>query len=542
MRWRKLKAGTRTPQATDGDDDEYVTVPTVLIIDQFEEIITNNPDRWPDRRDFFIQLDAAMQADPQLWVVLTMREDFVAALDPYAGLLEDRLRARFYMERMGEDAALQAVQRPAEVAGKPFTPDAAQRLVDDLRLVRTQGAGDVQTLGQYVEPVQLQVVCYQLWESLAEDDDDRIDLADLERLAGGDNLAEFVDRALGDFYARTLTEVLAAPESPVSEQEARTWVERQLITEAGTRGLVYQGDETTAGLPNPVVLALAARFLLRGETRAGGTWYELVHDRFVDPILANNAAWFPAHQSALQRQAALWRDQGRPAGLLLQDDALDEAEAWAAAHENELERHEKDFLAACREARAVAERAERQNRRIRQLLFVAVIVSMMALAAAGYAGYQTLRAESAVLMPWKQKSRPRPMLPKPRPSVCGPKRRPTLLRPRPSVQRHRRSWPRRRPSVLRPRHGAPTNKGAWPKNRAASAGVRSRANWPIMPFSNWKRSARFAACPDSGSRCHRVDVAKPARQSRRLCGRCRVRSGARNHQCFACHTICACHV
>ena len=71
-----------------------------LIIDQFEEIITAHPGRWHEREGFFRQLNPAMQADPNLWVVLTLREDYVAALDPYAPLLADRLRARFLMEHI----------------------------------------------------------------------------------------------------------------------------------------------------------------------------------------------------------------------------------------------------------------------------------------------------------------------------------------------------------------------------------------------------------------------------------------------------------
>ena len=94
------------------------------------------------------------------------------------------------------------------------------------------------------------------------------------------------------------------------------------------------------------------RFLVRGEARGGDTWIELVHDRFVEPIRASNAAWFPVHLSALQRQAALWDEQGRSSGLLLRDAALAEAEAWAANHPEELGPDEQEFLAACRQAQA----------------------------------------------------------------------------------------------------------------------------------------------------------------------------------------------
>ncbi|MBK6431387.1 hypothetical protein [Candidatus Amarolinea dominans] len=138
-----------------------------LIVDQFEEIITSHPGRWREREAFFRQLDAAMRADPNLWVVLTLREDYVAALDPYAPFVADRLRARFYMERMGVAAALDAIRKPAELAGRPFAEGVAEQLADNLRQVRVPGQ-EATVAGQYVEPVQLQVVCYQLWEGLRE--------------------------------------------------------------------------------------------------------------------------------------------------------------------------------------------------------------------------------------------------------------------------------------------------------------------------------------------------------------------------------------
>ena len=130
---------------------------------------------------------------------------------------------------------------------------------------------------------------------------------------------------------------------------------------------------------------------MRTELRSGGAWVELVHDRFVEPIRANNAAWFPLHLSALQRQAALWDEQGRSSGLLLRDAALAEAEAWAAAHPDELASHEQDFLAACREAQKAAERERRQSRRIRALAVAAGVISILAIIAAGVAWDRTQR-------------------------------------------------------------------------------------------------------------------------------------------------------
>jgi hypothetical protein len=345
----------------------------VLIIDQFEEIFTAHPERWIEREGFFRQLRQAMQDDPYLHVLLAMREDYVAALDPFAPLVIGGFRTRYYMERMGVAAALEAITRPAELSGRPFAADVALRLVDDLRQIRVPG--QVSTVpGQYIEPVQLQVICYQLWENIKQRPPGVIGVSDLAE--AGD-----VDRALTQFYDETLAVALADPAAAgVSERQLRTWFDRELITESGTCNLVRQGESETAGLPNSVVRELQRRFLVRGEARGGDSWIELAHDRFVEPIRASNAAWFPQHLSALQRQAALWDEQGRSSGVLLRDAALAEAEAWAANHPEELGPDEQQFLSACRQAQSAAERERGQSRRIRILTMVAVAISLISIA------------------------------------------------------------------------------------------------------------------------------------------------------------------
>ena len=64
------------------EEDASWVVRRALIIDQFEELFNTHPEAWEKREDFFQQLAQAMQDDPQLWVVLVMREDYIAALEP----------------------------------------------------------------------------------------------------------------------------------------------------------------------------------------------------------------------------------------------------------------------------------------------------------------------------------------------------------------------------------------------------------------------------------------------------------------------------
>lgn len=263
-----------------GDEGEYEPAPYVLIIDQFEEILTTQPGYWSDREDFFRQLNQALTADPYFWLVLTARDDFVAALDPYAHLLPNNLRARFHLQRLDYEAALEAVQKPAELEGRPFAAGVAETLVDNLRQIRMPGRADPQP-GQFVEPVQLQVVCYQLWETLKTRPDGKISQADLP--------LDYIGQALCQFYETIIYKV--ARQTSVSQFTLREWFQTKLITEANTRGTVYRGEKDTGGLRNEAADLLVQLYLLRSEMRAGGTWYELTHDRFIAPILKSNAGW-----------------------------------------------------------------------------------------------------------------------------------------------------------------------------------------------------------------------------------------------------------
>lgn len=512
---------------TEMPDDDAEAVPArVLIIDQFEEIVTAHLARWSEREQFFRQLRRAMKANPLLWVVLTLREDYIAALDPYARLLPGKLRARFHMQRMGYRAAQQAIEQPAQAAGRPFAPGVASTLVDNLRQLQTTAEQTGIQLGQFVEPVQLQVVCYQLWKNLTyrplaeisqlhlrefgqvdtalvdfyeqairqaseqsgvsemalrtwfdrtltagsqpdavvdERANDRAEslapalqsLVDQYLLRGKgeagqtrytlvdqrfypailranwtwwlrqeqstaritqndvDELGD-VDTALAQFYQQAIARVLVQTDE--SEIELRNWFEKQLITEAGTRGTVYQGPEQTGGLANRTVQHLANQFILRAEIRAGGTWYELVHDRFIEPILQANQSW-RARQSDLVQAALGWQEAGHPEDNLYRGQRLKTAltrvsvqnveplvaEFLAASEKLNKELEEKEAFRQREleqtqaQARAAVERAQEQARaakRLRRLVIALALVFLLAIGAAVVAWVQQRRAQT----------------------------------------------------------------------------------------------------------------------------------------------------
>jgi WD40 repeat protein len=375
-----------------------------LIIDQFEELLSTHPEAWEKRDDFFIQLAAAMEADPYLWVVLVMREDYVAALDPYAQHLPGGLRVRYYMQRLGIEAALVAIKSPVENL-RPYAEGVAEKLVDDLCSIKVQkpdGSPDVQP-GQYVEPVQLQVVCYGLWENLPPVGE-QITEKDLESV--GD-----VNQSLGKYYEGRVSGVARAKN--VKERLIREWFEKKLITAGGIRNMVLQEpNHKSGGLDDDVIQALQSD-LVRAEKRGGATWYELTHDRLVEPILERNKVWFEQNLSPLERQAALWNDQNQNESWLLRDQALEEVKLWAKYHEDELTDTEREFLEACqrlqdqlKEKRALerkqletanklAEEQRNSARRARIFNVISGALLVIALIAAGFSLKATKDANAA---------------------------------------------------------------------------------------------------------------------------------------------------
>jgi hypothetical protein len=255
----------------------------VLIFDQFEEIFTTFPDRWRDRQSFFEDLGEELEASPQMRVIIAMREEHIASMDPFASLLPERLRTRFRLERLREAAALDAVRKPLEGTGRSFAPGAAEKLINNLLQVPVKSAArTIDISGEFVEPVQLQIVCKNLWQSLPSE------IAVIEEQFISDY--GDVDKALSSYYNDCLQWV--AESSGIKESVLRTWFETRLITSEGTRGTVYKEVQTTGGLPNRVIDMLENLRLVRPELRGGASWYELTHERFIGPILKSNRTWW----------------------------------------------------------------------------------------------------------------------------------------------------------------------------------------------------------------------------------------------------------
>jgi hypothetical protein len=309
------------------DEQGHLKQPYVIVFDQFEELFTLNPEFWRYRRGFFEQVAEALE-DSFLRVVFAMREDYIAEMDPYESLLPEKLRTRFRLERLRKQSAMAAIMGPLHVepwsqTGRQFAPGVAEKLVENLREIPSRTDQDGRPVkGEFVEPVQLQVVCQAIWNNL-EEGDKQITERHLEQF--GD-----INQALTTFYEGCVRRAVEAAnvsrrpgEPQLFEGTLRAWFDGVLITETGKRSMVFRGEHRTASVPNAAVDELEASHLIRAELREGERWYELSHDRFIQPIKESYKRWLldlPGAEQArlrLEEKAAIWYGAGMGTALLL---------------------------------------------------------------------------------------------------------------------------------------------------------------------------------------------------------------------------------
>jgi WD40 repeat protein len=261
--------------------------PRCIVCDQFEEIFTDEavfalrPASWQKEQEtFFRQVAEAVAEDPLLRVVFVIRKEHLAELDRFADFLPEGLRTRFHLEPLGRKAALSAITLPLRNTRRAFDEGVPEDVVAKLLTMRVDTGGGIKEVeGRFVEPLHLQLVCESLWRDLAPD----------ETLITEEHVRKLgdVDHVLGDLYDDAVRKASASAHMP--EKRLRRQIERQFITPAQTRGLVFVGDTAGGTGFRHAVDELERQHLVRAEWHSGADWYELTHDRLIEPILASNA-------------------------------------------------------------------------------------------------------------------------------------------------------------------------------------------------------------------------------------------------------------
>ncbi len=398
----------------------------LLVVDQFEEIFRFHEagQTQQEAANEFVSLllEAAAQKEVAIFIVLTMRSDFIGECGQFEGLAEMVNRGEFLIPRLTREQYKRVIEGPIKVAGGQISPRLLQRLLNDL--------------GQQADQLpSLQHALMRTWNVWSEKGDSgALDLDDYQRV-GKMSLAL-------SLHADEIFESLASDRQ--REDIARPSFVALTVEESNSRGIrrpqrlgrlcqvlevpadelrpiidAYRQSGVTFLMPSPeveltgqTIIDISHESLMRvwtrlrqwveEETQAAGIYHRLsesadLHERgkaglYRDPELGIALAWREA-----KRPNAAWAERYRPGFATAmqfleasQQASVAEEQAREAARQRELEQARQ--LAEAQQLRL--DQQQRAARRLRMMiagLAVVALIAGVACAAALLANQRAIR-------------------------------------------------------------------------------------------------------------------------------------------------------
>jgi tetratricopeptide (TPR) repeat protein len=355
----------------------------LIVVDQFEELFRFRRTRSRDEGVSFVKLllEAVSQSEVPIYVVITMRSDFIGDCMDYPGLAEALNQSQYLVPRMTRDALRSVIAGPVAVAGASMAPRLVLRLLNDLGTDQDQ------------LPV-LQHALMRTWEhwALRREPDAPIDVHDYEAVG---TLREALSRHAEEAYAETgsergrsvaermfkaLTDTVTDPRGtrrPCSVAELSAIVDaemdeiRRVIEIFRRPGRSFLMPPAAVALDGPVVVDISHESLMRCWTRLIAWADEERLSAAMYMRLSKAAGW---HE---ERSGGLWRDPELELGLRWRQEHHPTA-AWAQRYAEPFERamHFLDRSAEERD-RLVAERRAEKRKQWRQLQWTAAMLAAL---------------------------------------------------------------------------------------------------------------------------------------------------------------------
>ncbi|MCK5136024.1 MAG: hypothetical protein KAR19_09585 [Bacteroidales bacterium] len=115
-----------------------------LVVDQFEELFRSGPTirksgKNPDTSRFVdLLVNAARNEHPGIFVMISIRMDFIDSCSAYRALTEQMNRSKYLLPQMTGEALSKAIMGPIQQSGASVEPGFAEHLLDDLEEAETQ--------------------------------------------------------------------------------------------------------------------------------------------------------------------------------------------------------------------------------------------------------------------------------------------------------------------------------------------------------------------------------------------------------------------
>ncbi len=380
----------------------------LVVVDQFEELFrfarVSGSEQYRYEAAAFVKLllEAARQRERNIYVVLTMRSDFLGDCSIFWGLPEAINEGQYLIPRMTRDQRAEAVTGPVAVCGGHI----AQRLVN--RLLNDTGDNPDML-------PTLQHALLRTWENWAADhaEGEPLDLRHYEAVGTlADALSRHADEAWGelpDERSRQIAERVfkALTEKGEDNREIRRpTVLGELCEQVGATTPevaavveVFRREGRSFLMPPPPVLLDEETLVDISHESLIRNWQRL--KEWVDEESQSAQTYTRLAETAVlheRKQAGLWRDPDLQVALDWREQTRP-APAWAARYYPTFETAMKflDESVKERDAAALAEeeRRRREIRRTRTAAGVFLVLLLLALAALGYAYYKNKEVQAA---------------------------------------------------------------------------------------------------------------------------------------------------
>ncbi|MDH4064496.1 MAG: ATP-binding protein, partial [Acidobacteriota bacterium] len=366
----------------------------LVVVDQFEELFRFRRGRQANSRDEAIAfvrllLEATAQYALPIYVVVTMRSDFIGDCMDFPGLAEAVNAGLYLVGRMTREGLRSAITGPVAVAGGTITPRLVNRVLNDL--------GDDQD--------QLPLVQHALmrtWEHWAEQREGAgpIDLEDYEAVGtfrdalsrhaeeACQETADPVDAATVERIFKALTDTHSDPRGvrrPTTVAELAEICEREeadvirIVDTFRRPGRSFLMPPPAVSLSSQSIIDLSHESLMRCWTRLIRWAEEEAESADFYLRLSRAASWHEAGKAGLWRDPELnlaqrWRYQACPSA------------AWAHRYDENFEGAMAFLDRSLEERRRLTEEAERERRaKLRRTQWTAAVLATLLLAAVALA-------------------------------------------------------------------------------------------------------------------------------------------------------------
>jgi WD40 repeat protein/tetratricopeptide (TPR) repeat protein len=407
-------------QADLGGDTNFL-----LVVDQFEEIFRFHEagQTQQEAANEFVSLllEAVAQKAVPIYVVLTMRSDFIGECGQFEGLAEMVNRGEFLIPRLTREQYKRVIEGPIKVAGGKIAPRLLQRLLNDLgqqadqlpclqhALMRTWDVwsarartdaldlDDYQSVGRMSQALSLHAdeiyesfaterqreLCKGLFQALTVQESNSRGIRRPQRLGRLGQILEVATAELHpiiDAYRQSgVTFLMPSPETVLTDQTIID-ISHESLMRVWTRLRQWVDEETQAA---GIYHRLSESAALHEEGKAG---------LYRDPELGIALAWRDA-----KRPNAAWAERYRPGfdsaiGFLeaSQQASVAEDQARDAARQRELEQAQQ--LAEAQQLRLEQQhRAARKLRAVIAGLAAVVVIAVLACVAALVANQRAVK-------------------------------------------------------------------------------------------------------------------------------------------------------